>query len=176
MPLASALDRLQPCLFDRLIDLSPSERLEARSERVFSLSRYKEGVKRDMAWLLNASAHTEEEGLKEFPHVERSVFNFGKQGIAGKTVSTLDLPSVEGEIERAIRYYEPRIDPATVKVRCVPADEGKKRSKNPGTYNCLAFEISGELWAQPSPEKFLLKTTIDMETGMEPFAAKTEGP
>jgi type VI secretion system protein ImpF len=29
----------------------------------------------------------------------------------------------------------------------------------------LSFEISGELWGQPYPLEFLLKTDVDLESG-----------
>lgn len=167
MPLASTLERIQPCLFDRLIDFKPDERQESRSERVLSVARYREGVLRDLAWLLNSSAHLETEGLADFPQVERSVFNFGKRDISGLAVSGLEPSDLETEIARAIRYFEPRIDPATLKVRYVQIDP-TKRTKRPGAgeaYNCLSFEITGELWAHPVPEEFFLKTSLDLETG-----------
>jgi type VI secretion system protein ImpF len=168
MPLASALVRVQPCLFDRLIDLKPDENVESRAERVLSLSRYREGVLRDIQWLLNSSAHLEEEGLDDFPQVSHSVFNFGKRDISGLTASSFDPLALEEEITRAIRLFEPRIDPASVKVRSVAAPEASKRARHPGAYNCLTFEITGELWAHPAPEEFFLRTSLDVETGMQP--------
>ena len=50
------LERLQPCLLDRLTDDEPKNSEESRTQRVVSLSRYKKGVLRDMEWLLNSSA------------------------------------------------------------------------------------------------------------------------
>jgi type VI secretion system protein ImpF len=31
--------------------------------------------------------------------------------------------------------------------------------------NTVSFEISGDLWAAPLPERFFIKTDIDLETG-----------
>jgi type VI secretion system protein ImpF len=158
MPSSAPLERLQPCLFDRLIDENPENRLESRNQRIISLSRYRDAVLRDLVWLLNASAHVEAEELDEFPEVEKSVFNFGKHGLSGLVASSLDPSNLEEEIARAIVQFEPRIIRETLSVRAVVGEQ----NPNP---NQLAFEIHGELWAQPFPEKLFLKTALDIENG-----------
>jgi type VI secretion system protein ImpF len=158
MPVSAPIERLQPCLFDRLIDESPDDRQESRSQRIISLSRYREGVLRDLVWLMNCSAHTEDEGLDEFPEVEKSVFNFGKHGLSGLVASSLDPGDLEQEIAHAIRRFEPRIVHETLSVRVV----SDAKAANP---NVLTFEITGELWAQPFPEKLFIKTALDIENG-----------
>ena len=75
---ATPYERLQPCLFDRLIDEDTQNRQEGRTARVISLSDYRAAVLRDLSWLLNSSSHMPSEGLADFPDVEASVFNFGK--------------------------------------------------------------------------------------------------
>ncbi|SRR6266446_779382 len=171
MPVASSIERIQPCLFERLIDFNPEQRQEGRSERALSMARYREGVIRDLEWLLNTSTHLKTEGLDEFPQVERSVFNFGKRDLAGLVVSSLKPANLEAEIARAIQWFEPRIVPESLKVRCVANEAGKRtgRKKAIGGYNCLTFEITGELWAHPVSEEFFFKTTLDLETGTNPF-------
>ena len=52
-------ERIQPCLLDRLTDENPEAVKESRNERVISVKRYREGVLRDLIWLLNAKAHTD---------------------------------------------------------------------------------------------------------------------
>ena len=171
MPVASSLERIQPCLFERLIDFNPEQRQEGRSDRVLSMGRYREGVIRDLEWLLNTSAHLKSEGLDEFPQVERSVFNFGKRDLAGLVVSSLKPADLEAEIARAIQWFEPRIVFETLKVKCVSAEgsKGARKFKGRGLYNCLTFEITGELWSHPVTEEFFLKTTLDLETGAKPL-------
>ncbi len=158
MPVSSSIERLQPCLFDRLIDEAPEQKLESRTQRIVSMSRYREGVLRDVVWLLNCSAHTDDEGLGEFPEVEKSVFNFGKHGLTGLVASSLEPDELEREIVRAIRQFEPRVVPGTLSVRAV-------EDKTAASPNVMSFEISGELWAQPFPEKLFIKTALDMENG-----------
>ena len=61
------VEKIQPCLLDRLTDENPEAHKESRSERIVSMRRYRDGVLRDLAWLLNAKAHTTAEGLNQFP-------------------------------------------------------------------------------------------------------------
>jgi type VI secretion system protein ImpF len=169
MSVASSLERIQPCLFEKLIDFAPEQQKESRSERVLSVARYRDAVIRDLGWLLNSSGHLDKEGLDEFPHVENSVFNFGKRDLAGIVASSIKPTTLEEEIADAIRRYEPRIVPESLKVKCV-ATEGirnDRKVKGYSNYNCLIFEITGELWAQPVSEEFYLKTTLDLETGAQ---------
>src|SRR5436309_11705205 len=101
MPDAIPLEKLQPCLLDRLTDDEPEQSDESRTQRVISLQRYKRGVVRDMEWLLNTSAHLEEEGknkfhLSDYPEAYRSVINFGTRQLCG-----LLAPDVS-ELERQL--------------------------------------------------------------------------
>jgi type VI secretion system protein ImpF len=70
-------EKIQPCLFDRLTDEEPDTKQDSRASRVISLQRYREGVLRDIRWLLNASAHVDPDDARQFGEVRRSVLNFG---------------------------------------------------------------------------------------------------
>ena len=160
MPVAQAtpFERLQPCLFDRLMDEDVQNKQEGRSAKVISLSDYRAAVLRDLSFLLNCSNHVKSEGLDDFPHVESSVFNFGKPTLSGLGIAGMNLQDLEAEIARAIRNFEPRIVGNTLIVRAV-----RESAKNsPST---LVFEIRADLWARPFPEKLFIKTALDLETG-----------
>ena len=58
-------DRLLPCLLERLIDDHPEVKQESREQSVVSLRRYREGVRRDIDWLLNASCKPPEDAIHE---------------------------------------------------------------------------------------------------------------
>ena len=160
MPVAQAtpFERLQPCLFDRLIDEDAQNRQESRIARVISLSEYRTAVLRDLSWLMNCSNHVESEGLGDFPHVESSVFNFGKPSLSGLSIGSMNIQDLEAEIARSIRNFEPRIIGDTLVVRAV-----RESSRN--SHSTLVFEIRAELWARPFPEKLFIKTALDIETG-----------
>lgn len=160
MPVAPStpFERLQPCLFDRLIDEDVQNTQEGRSAKVISLSDYRSAVLRDLSWLMNCSNHVKSEGLEDFPHVESSVFNFGKPSLSGLGIAGMNVQDLEAEIARSIRNFEPRIVGDTLVVRGV--QESVKNS--PST---LVFEIRADLWARPFPEKLFIKTALDIETG-----------
>jgi type VI secretion system protein ImpF len=153
-------ERLQPCLFDRLTDENPEVRQDSRSTRVISLQRYRDGVLRDLRWLLNAKAHLEPDVIQEFGEVRRSVLNYGMRDLAGMLSSDLDPGEIEHQIKEAILDFEPRIMPNTLMVRAL--GESVRDTHNP---NVIAIEITGELWATPLPEQLFLQTQIDLDTG-----------
>src|SRR5260370_12294433 len=67
---------LQPCLLDRITDDAPEKKQESRDQRVVSLRRLREGVLRDLAWLLNATNMAVLEDLTDYPYVAQSVLNY----------------------------------------------------------------------------------------------------
>lgn len=150
------IERLQPCLLDRLTDEEPLNPNESRLQRVVSTQRYKRGVLRDLIWLFNTSAHMT--GLsalgfdmESYPEAARSVINFGTRQICGLTAP--DMEELERQLLDAIQLFEPRILPDTLAVRASMVNQ------------MIGFEIQGELWANPIPEKLFIKTQIDMESG-----------
>ena len=156
MPELTPLEKLQPCLLDRLTDDSPGQAQESRGDRVISLARYKEAVKRDLIWLFNSMAHPAGDDIYRFPEAASSVINFGCRNLCGLTQGSLDLPELERHLAEAIRNFEPRIVPYTLSV---------KASMGQWERNRLEFEIRGELWAKPIPEELWLKTIVDLDTG-----------
>ncbi len=151
------IEKIQPCLLDRLTDENPESQKEGRSERIVSIRRYREGVLRDLVWLLNGKSHTVEEELNEFPEAARSVLNFGTRDLCGLISANMDMRDLEHDIAEAIRRFEPRINPRTLEVKAVA---GTKRDSNG-----LSIEIRGELWAHPIPEQLYLRSEIDLDTG-----------
>jgi type VI secretion system protein ImpF len=150
-------ERLQPCLLDRLTDDEPQTQRESRDRRVVSLRRYRAGVLRDLAWLLNCSTRLTPDEVAEFPEVQRSVLNFGTRDLCGVTISGFDPIEVERELLRAVQCFEPRILPGSLSI--------KLASGSAGEHNAVAFTVTGHLWAQPMPEELYIKTEFDLETG-----------
>jgi type VI secretion system protein ImpF len=157
MPELVVVEKLQPCLLDRLTDDDPKNSQESRSQRVISLQRYREGVMRDLQWLFNASAHLRQEGqtsfsLEDFPEAFRSVINFGVRHLFGTT--SLNTRELERQLTSALYTFEPRIVRNSLKVRA--------RMRG----NMVDLDVEGELWADPLPERLHIKTTLDIESGL----------
>ena len=154
----TAQERLQPSLLDRLTDDERSNEKESRDKRVLSLRRLREGVIRDLAWLLNTANLAVTEDLDPYPEVRRSVLNYGIPDMTGKTSSSTDPSEIERFLKQAILDFEPRILRNGLRVLVSVTDAQM-------SHNAMTIEIQGEIWAQPVPERLFLKTEIDLETG-----------
>ena len=82
----SSQERLFPSLLDRLTDDDPAHQTESRDRRVFSLSRLRAAVLRDLAWLLNTTHLAATEDLENHPLVGESVINYGIPDLTGKSI------------------------------------------------------------------------------------------
>ena len=148
-------ERLQPSLLDRLSDDEPGNLVESRERRVLSLRTLREGVLRDLAWLLNSTNLLSVVDAAKLPYVAGSVVNYGVPDISGIPVSGMNLNQLERGIRQAIWDFEPRLIRSSVSVRAVAAAQVG--------YNRMVFEIEADLWAQPYPERLYLKTELDLD-------------
>ncbi len=149
-------ERLFPSLLDRLTDDQPTQTSESRERRVFSVHKLREAVLRDLAWLLNTCHMAASEELTAYPLVAKSVLNYGIPDLTGKTVSGLQVNDVQRALRQAILDFEPRILAGTLEVRGQVSES---------MTNSLTFEIEGDLWSRPIPERLFLRTELDLETG-----------
>ena len=154
----SQQERLQPSLLDRLTDKDPAKTQESRNDRILSIRELRAIVLRDLAWLFSCTNLAASEDLEAFPEVERSVLNYGLPDLSGRAVDSLKTGMLERMLDQAIRNFEPRILPKTLKVKVLPADPERAG-------NSLAFEIDGDMWAQPLPQHLYLETKLDLEVG-----------
>jgi type VI secretion system protein ImpF len=150
------LERLQPCLLDRLTDDDPDKQEESRNQRVISIQRYKRGVLRDLEWLFNSSAHLPEEGkgglrLEDYPEALKSVLNYGIRHLCGLMAPNME--ELERAMVQAIQIFEPRIIRNSIKIKAVME------------HQMITFEMHGEVWANPVPEELFIRTKVDLESG-----------
>ena len=151
-------EQLQPALLDRLTDEEPEKKLEPRQQRVMSKRRMRDAVLRDLAWLFNTTRLDADMDPATLPYARRSVINYGLPALSGQTSSSLEVTELERAVRQAILDFEPRILPATLRVRAL-------ETGNFENHNVIGVEISGQLWAQPIPIDLLVRTEIDLETG-----------
>ena len=150
-------ERLQPSLLDRLTDHAPTRLKEGPEASSFTPAQLRQAVLRDLAALLKTSNLATIEDLSATPLVAKSTLNYGIPGFAGLLQESSRSNSLERELAEAIRAYEPRIRPETLKVR-------SRGARDDSSIPALVFEIEGELWAQPLPQQLFLETTIEVET------------
>ena len=155
----SLKDRLQPALLDRLTDEEPGKKVESRDQRIISLSKLRNGVLRDLSWLLN-SVHLESTvDLDDYPQVKSSVLNYGVSSFAGSSTAEIGIGEAERRVKAAVLRFEPRLIANTLKVSFL------KESLREDAHNTVGLEIEAELWAQPVPLRMFMKTEFDLEIG-----------
>lgn len=147
-----------PCLIDFLTDDEPDKKTEAARNLFRSQSEFRNMVLHDLGWLLNTPSREQTGVYKDFPEIEKSVLNYGVLDLCGKTVAEIDIGHLERSLFEAIINFEPRIIRTGLVVKAL----GNIDSKTPTT---IGFEIKGQIWGNPYPEAFLIKTLIDLETG-----------
>lgn len=146
-------ERLQPSLLDRLTDDEPDKSAESRERRVMSVRTLREGVLRDLAWLLNTTNLFSVGERYRLPQLANSVINFGMPDISGASLAGMNTNDLERAIRQAIWDFEPRLIRASVVVKAIPVE----------SINTIMFEIEADMWAQPYPERLYLKTELDID-------------
>ncbi|BCF88771.1 type VI secretion system baseplate subunit TssE [Paraburkholderia largidicola] len=149
---------LMPTLLDRLRDDAPHRQIETPDEYAVTRTQLRDIVQRDLAFLLNATSIEDLIDRKRYPHAAASTINFGVPPLAGAFVASHKWADLEETIRRAIREFEPRLIPDSVKV--VPLTEMDSK----GRYNHLAFEIRGMIDMNPYPLEFMVQSSLDLET------------
>jgi type VI secretion system protein ImpF len=82
-------ERLQPSLLDRLTDDEPDHQVEARERRVLSMRGLRDGVLRDLAWLLNTTNLLSVSDVPRLPHLASSVLNYGMPDMSGASIACM---------------------------------------------------------------------------------------
>jgi type VI secretion system protein ImpF len=136
---------------DRLIDELPKESRELPLNRSQSIEAFKNGVRRDIEWLLNTRQGIESEYGKE---TDRSLYTYGLPDIAWLSMAgDPDRKLLLAAIRDAITKFEPRIGDVRVKL-ATGSDQQSVR-----------FILEGTLKLDPSPEPVTFDTVLDLSSG-----------
>lgn len=150
-------ERLQPALLDRLTDDARDSLSETRDARVIDIHRLRDIIRRDLSWLLNTNNLETRIDPERYPHVSRSVLNFGVREVAGDFATEDRAVRIQRSIADAIERFEPRIREGTIDVIERKEDTGRRAT--------IVFDIIGEMWAQPYPIELYLRSEVDLTTG-----------
>ena len=150
--------KLQPSLLARLTDDEPENKSEPTARRGLTKDKLRKSVVQDLNWLFNSTNLAAVQDLDDYPEVINSVLNYGVPDFTGHTLSSVDVPEIERLLRQVIIEFEPRIIRRTLKIR-LNADSTEM------SHNAMTFDIEGELWADPVPLHFYLKTKLDLEVG-----------
>ncbi len=172
-------DRLQPYLLDRLTDDDPATTAEAGAGRTASLGELRARLLRDLDWLLNTRICEEfDASVAGRELASQSVLRFGVEDMSGKSVQSMRGATasrrMESAIRDAIKTFEPRIVPSTLRVRVLsgegddaaPVSAGRGLSAHHvAAGGQVIIEISGEMFCQPANQPLLVRTRVDLESG-----------
>jgi type VI secretion system protein ImpF len=129
----------------------------------------REAVRRDIETLFNVErmeAHTMMTDLEartietpasllaDFPHVRRSVINYGVPAFAGRSGSDFDKTALARDLREVLTVFEPRLKSNTIKVKI---DLSEKTG--------MRIIVDAMLMLSPTPERLKLSTTIDLDNG-----------
>lgn len=140
-----------PSLIDRLIDLDPKTKAEAPLSRSQSMRVLRDGLRRDLEWLLN-TRRTPEEAGEEYPEARRSVYNYGLPDIGSFSARNVqDQIRLRRAVETAIADFEPRLLATRIVMETVGA-----------SLKGIRFQIQGLLRVDPSPEHVSFDTVLEL--------------
>lgn len=100
------------------------------------------------------SAEDTEDVLADFPHVSRSVLNYGVPAFSGRRARDFDAEALGRELREVVAVFEPRLKRDTIRVT---VDTGGREG--------LKVRIEAVLMLSPVPERLRLSTTIDLDNG-----------
>lgn len=150
-PQPLAVSRFAEVISRSIANLNP----EPTGQRVISMRQLRESVLRDLAWLLSTASYDTERSLSAWPEVERSVFNFGLPSMAGLGIATFNAAAAAARLKKTIEAFEPRLSHVQVTSEIESGSMDR---------NALVFRVEAELWGQPTPQRLLLRTQIDIES------------
>ncbi len=142
-------------VLDRLIDLEPRDSRELPLSRAASVRRLKEGICRDLEWLLNTRqiAGIGEDSARE---LSRSVYAYGLPDFTAYSLaSPKDQAKLLRLLQSAVKVFEPRL--ANVRITSVEAASFGSRT--------LRFRIDGLLMMDPAPEHVSFDTALELTSG-----------
>jgi type VI secretion system protein ImpF len=142
-------------ILDRLIDDDPETSAEPIPTRTQSVRQLKDGLRRDLEWLLNTRriAVPPDESLKE---VNRSVHVYG---LPDFTHYALNSQKDQGKLVRFLQSTVKIFEPRLANVRIVPLET------EPGATRTMRFRIEGMLVMDPAPEHVSFDTVLELTSG-----------
>ena len=145
-----------PSLWDRLTDEDPRAPADPPTTREASLRRFRDGVLRDVELLLNARRTPVASSLAERSALGRSVFAFGLPETTGLAIASKEGRALlQRWVQETLETFEPRL--AQVRVRMTDVDQGSAPQ--------VRFAVEALLRMDPSPERVLFDTVLDLSRG-----------
>ena len=121
-------------------------------EALFNIERFQSGLQ--LSDLEEVGYVTPQDIIADFPHVRRSVLNYGVPSFSGRSIKDFDLAALSKELRDVIAVFEPRLRRDTIRVKVAQGDR-----------TGMKIEVEAMLMLSPVPERLRLSTTIDLDNG-----------
>jgi type VI secretion system protein ImpF len=141
-------------VLDRLINDDPQNSSEAPLTRAQSVRILRDGVRRDLEWLLNTRqvAVPPPENLRE---LGRSAYVFGLPDFSGYNLGAVAAEArITRQLQSTLKLFEPRL----ARVRLVPLEALAAKSRT------FRFRIEALLLMDPAPEHISFDTVLQLTT------------
>jgi type VI secretion system protein ImpF len=146
---------LMPSIIDRLCAPSGSGGRAALEGQ--TAAELKRSVARDLEWLLNTRVWTPW-NLELLEEAGRSILNYGLPELSGYSwASADDARTIKSLIETAIRTFEPRLLPRSIKTEVLPIEDVSDFK--------VRIRIEAMLHVDPISEPVVFDTGLDFEGG-----------
>ena len=138
-------------LLDKLTDEEPHLQTDSLSHSGRSLQVFRDGIKRDLIFLLNSSLFWEK--LEEdYPYLRKSILNFGIPEYSNVPIGTQsEKQGFMADIEAALLNFEPRFQ--SVKVEIIENSLAQDRT--------FRFRIDAMVHADPDPEMVIFDALVE---------------
>lgn len=121
-------------------------------EALFNVERFESGVQ--LTDLELKDYETPQDLIAAFPHVRRSVINYGVPSFSGRSITDFDLAALAKELREVIAVFEPRLKRDTIRVKVSHGDR-----------TGMLIQVEAMLMLSPVPERLRLSTMIDLDNG-----------
>lgn len=121
-------------------------------EALFNVERFESGLQ--LTDIEQMGIETPQQMIADFPHVRRSVLNYGVPSFSGRAILDFDLAALAKELREVIAVFEPRLKRDTIRVKVAQGDRTGMR-----------IEVDAMLMLSPVPERLRLSTMIDLDNG-----------
>jgi type VI secretion system protein ImpF len=147
---------VQPSVLDRLTDYEPRNSSEGRVGYLESTRHFKNGLQRDLEWLLN-TRRIPVPAPEELEELSRSVYHFGLPDLTSISRDSHEARDhLLRRVEDAIAIFEPRL--TNVRIGVVEM-EGEQHRRE------LRFHVEGTLLMDPMPEQVVFDTVLHFASG-----------
>jgi len=152
------IDRtVQGSLIDRLTDYEPRNRTtEARAGYAESARQFRNGLQRDLEWLLN-TRKIPVPAPDDLDELGRSVYHYGLPDLTSMSRDSREArEQLRHRVEDVIALFEPRLKDVNITIVEVEGESHRRE---------LRFHVEGTLVMDPTPERVVFDTVLHFASG-----------